>query len=91
MSAGGIRNARHWRTGVPIELELLTSKCLAKDAADRYQHASEAAVDLRTLAEKLKSGRSTILQATNLGAGVPATVMAGRTLNPIEALPPDAV
>ena len=79
------------RTGVPIELELLTSKCLAKDAADRYQHASDAAVDLRTLGEKLKSGRSTILRTANVTAGVPATMMAGQTGSPIEALPPDAM
>ena len=79
------------RTGVPIELELLASKCLAKDAADRYQHASEAAVDLRTLAEKLKSGRSTILQTTNLTGGVPATMTAAQTVSPAEALPPGAV
>ena len=79
------------RTGVPIELEFLTSKCLAKDAADRYQHASEAAVDLRTLAEKLKSGRSTILHTANLGAGVPATVPAGQTVYPAAVLPADAV
>jgi Tol biopolymer transport system component len=77
------------RTGVPIELEFLTSKCLAKDAADRYQHASEAAVDLRTLAEKLKSGRSTILHTANLTGALPAT--AGQTANPAAALPLDAV
>ncbi len=49
------------RTGVPMELEFVVGKCLAKDAADRYQHANEIAVDLRTLSEKLKSGRSTIV------------------------------
>ncbi len=43
------------RSGVPIELEFIVGKCLAKDAADRYQHANEIAVDLRTLSEKLKS------------------------------------
>ncbi len=50
------------RTGVPIELELLTAKCLAKDAGQRYQHVDELAVDLGTLNEKLKSGNSTILR-----------------------------
>ncbi len=68
------------RTGVPVELELLASKCLAKDRDDRYQYAKEIAVDLRTLAEKLKSGRSTILRTTNLTAGVPATMTAAHTV-----------
>ena len=75
------------RTGVPIELELLASKCLAKDREDRYQSAKEIAVDLRTLAEKLKSGRSTVLRA----GAVPATMTAAHTLNPAEALAPDAL
>jgi serine/threonine protein kinase len=52
------------RAGVPMELELLVAKCLAKEAGDRYQSASELIVDLRTLADKLKSGRSTILKTT---------------------------
>ena len=79
------------RTDVPIELELLTSKCLAKDADDRYQSAKEISVDLRTLAEKLKSGRSTILRSTHPTAGVLAAMPAGPTVNPAETLPPDAV
>ena len=79
------------RAGVPMELELLTSKCLAKDRDDRYQHASETAVDLRMLAEKLRSGRSTILRTTNVAAGVPAAMTAAQTVAPAEALPPGAV
>ena len=50
------------RTGVPMELERIVGKCLAKDPKDRYQTAADAIVDLRTCAEKLKSGRSTILR-----------------------------
>ena len=79
------------RTGVPIELELLASKCLAKDREDRYQHASDTAVDLRTLGEKLKSGRSTILRTTQMPGAVPATMTAGQTVNPAEALTPDVM
>ena len=59
------------RTGVPLELELLVGKCLAKEPGDRYQHVNEIAVDLRTLAEKLKSGRSTVLRSASLTRGVP--------------------
>ena len=76
------------RTGVPIELDLLTSKCLAKDRDDRYQHASDAAVDLRTLGEKLKSGRSTVLRTAKMTGAVPATMTAAQTVNAAEALPP---
>ncbi len=79
------------RTGVPVELELLTSKCLAKDRDDRYQHASEASVDLRTLGEKLKSGRSTILRTAPMTGAVPVPMTAAQTVNPAEALPPGAV
>ncbi len=79
------------RAGVPMELELLTSKCLAKDREDRYQSAKEIAVDMRMLAEKLRSGRSTILRTGQMSGAVPATMAAAQTLNPVEALPPDAV
>jgi len=49
------------RAGVPMELEFIAGKCLAKEPNDRYESASELAKDLRTLAEKLKSGRSRVL------------------------------
>ena len=58
------------RTGVPVELEFMIGKCLAKDAEQRYQNAADMIVDLRNLAEKLKSGRSTILR-TAPGVGNP--------------------
>ena len=51
------------RTGVPMELEWLANKCLAKDIDSRYQNSSELVVDLRNLQDKLKSGKSTILKA----------------------------
>ena len=49
------------RTGVPMELELLVGKCLAKDRDQRYQHTDELIVDLQSLSEKLKSGGSKVL------------------------------
>ncbi len=79
------------RTGVPMELEWIIGKCLAKDTDSRYQTAGELAVDLKNLQEKLKSGRSAILRATNLTAGVPAAVTPGRAVNSVETLPPGAV
>ena len=62
------------RTGVPMELEWIADKCLAKQAAERYQSAAELLIDLTTLAKKPQSGGSTVLgvpaapQATDVGA-----------------------
>ena len=50
------------RTGVPMELEWMVGKCLAKDREDRYGRAEDMMLDLRTLAEKLKSVGSTVLR-----------------------------
>ena len=61
------------RTGVPMELELLVNKCLAKDAGRRYQSTADMVVDLESLSDKLKSGKSTILRAGDpAGVGAPA-------------------
>jgi len=38
------------RTGVPMDLERIVWKLLAKDPADRYQHVDEIPVDLRSVA-----------------------------------------
>ncbi len=37
------------RTGVPMGMEWIVSKCLAKNAVDRYQTATELLVDLRNV------------------------------------------
>ena len=55
----------------------MIGKCLAKDAAQRYQNTADIIVDLSNLAEKLKSGRSTILRTAvgardEVGTGNPA-------------------
>ena len=60
------------RTGVPMELELLVNKCLAKEADRRYQGTADMVVDLETLSEKLKSGKSAILRTgARVGTGSP--------------------
>ena len=51
------------RTGVPLELEWLVGKCLAKAEAERYQNAGDVIVDLTNLRKKLESGASTIAEA----------------------------
>ena len=56
------------RTGVPMALELLVNKCLAKGAERRYQSAAELVVDLETLSDKLKSGKSTVMHAASAGS-----------------------
>ncbi len=51
------------RTGVPMELEWLVGKCLAKEVSERYQSTADMVVDLETLRKKLESGKPTILRA----------------------------
>ena len=51
------------RTGVPMELEWIVNKCLAKDLDQRYQSTTELVVDLETLRTKLESGGPVILLA----------------------------
>jgi serine/threonine protein kinase/tetratricopeptide (TPR) repeat protein len=47
------------RTGVPMELERVVRKCLAKSPDERYQHADEMAADLRRLKTDLARPTST--------------------------------
>ncbi|MBI4892586.1 MAG: serine/threonine-protein kinase [Acidobacteria bacterium] len=37
------------RAGLPVELDRIVARCLAKDPDDRYQHADDLLVDLRRL------------------------------------------
>ncbi len=70
------------RTGVPMELEWLINKCLAKQPDGRYQNAADLIVDLTALRKKMESGKSTIVRpvaaSTPVGTGNPA----GPTLEP---------
>jgi serine/threonine protein kinase len=55
------------RTGVPLELERIIRKCLAKSREERYQHADELIVDLRSIhptstSSPLTAPRSTVLR-----------------------------
>ena len=52
------------RAGVPMELEWILGKALAKAADRRYQSAVELAVDLETLLAKLQSGGTTAMRST---------------------------
>ncbi len=44
------------RAGLPIELDFIVGKALAKAPADRYQHVEEMIVDLRALERRTESG-----------------------------------
>ena len=48
------------RTGVPMELEWIVDKCLAKNREERYPEASSLILDVSTLRKKLEAGRSTV-------------------------------
>jgi len=43
------------RTGVPMELERIVSKAMAKSAGERYQHSDEMLADLKRLKKELES------------------------------------
>jgi eukaryotic-like serine/threonine-protein kinase len=79
------------RAGVPMELEFIVGKCLAKDRDDRTESAREVAREVRTLSDKLKSGRSTVTRTAQMTGAVPATLTGAHTLNPTATLPPDAL
>ena len=59
------------RTAVPMQLEDYVGKCLAKSRENRYQHAGDIEVDLRSLAEKLKSGPPTVIPTTEPAPAIP--------------------
>ncbi|NNF04050.1 MAG: serine/threonine-protein kinase, partial [Rhodothermales bacterium] len=67
------------RTGVPMELERITNKALAKDASRRYQTAADLLVDLNNLD-----------QTVGAGSGVTRTTIShhGLSAGPLPAPPP---
>ncbi len=60
------------RTGVPMELERITGKCLVKHREKRYQSIADLLLDLETLKKKMESGKSAILRT-----GVATGTLAG--------------
>ena len=51
------------RAGVPMDLEFIVGKCLSKDRESRYGNADELRVDLKSLAARMESGKSAVLQS----------------------------
>ena len=63
------------RGGVPMELEWIVEKCLAKNANDRYQNGRELVVDLERLQRRIDSGKSVVQPLPAAGrtaVGIPA-------------------
>jgi tetratricopeptide (TPR) repeat protein len=56
------------RTGVPVELERIVAKALAKDPSERYQHVDEMLVDLKHLR---KEGETATAPHPATAAGAP--------------------
>ena len=59
------------RTSVPMELERVVNKALAKNPDERYQRVDELLVDLKTLKKQLQLGTAKVL-ATSGGAIEPS-------------------
>ncbi|MHC4145743.1 MAG: protein kinase domain-containing protein [Planctomycetota bacterium] len=59
------------RTGVPMELEGIVSKCLEKDPSQRYQHIDEVLVDLH----RIKSLSEVTSKRSRLNYLIPASVI----------------
>jgi TolB-like protein/Tfp pilus assembly protein PilF/predicted Ser/Thr protein kinase len=57
------------RTGVPMELERIVNKCLAKDKGERYQTAADLVADLRRLKRSLTENGVQSRPAVPLMAG----------------------
>ncbi|MBN2071175.1 MAG: protein kinase [Candidatus Krumholzibacteriota bacterium] len=56
------------RSGVPLELERIVSKCMAKNPKERYQHADDLIVDLQEAICRMEKGDST---GRSAGRGAP--------------------
>ena len=50
------------RVGVPVDLDRIVAKAMAKDRDERYQHVDEMIVDLRGLRKQIESGTSAIVK-----------------------------
>ncbi len=68
-----------WRNDVPMELERVVSKALAKVPDQRYQRMDEVLTAIRSLSKKLESGQAPAPEATQASIAVLAfTDMSGQ-------------
>ena len=71
------------RTGVPMALEWIVTKCLTKDAAQRYQRAEDLILDLEGMRKKLESGEATVRRSR--ASRLDATMRGGTPLDDTNA------
>jgi TolB-like protein/Tfp pilus assembly protein PilF/tRNA A-37 threonylcarbamoyl transferase component Bud32 len=50
------------RTGIPMELERIVNKALAKNPGERYQHVDEMLIDMKAVKKEVESGLKTVRQ-----------------------------
>ena len=79
------------RSGLPVELDHIVDKALAKDREERYQHVEDMLVDLRALQRSVETGegravpgkrcprrhKANVNRRTALGVAASAAVVAG--------------
>ncbi len=74
------------RVGVPVELDRIVLKAMAKSPDERYQHVEEMAVDLRSLAQELEPEKPKILRKP-LAAAAPRNPIPDPSPRPASAPP----
>ena len=74
------------RVGVPVELDRIVFKAMAKSPDERYQHVEEMAVDLRSLAQELEPEKPKILRKP-LAAAAPRDPITDPSPRPAGAPP----
>ena len=74
------------RVGVPVELDRIVLKAMAKSPDERYQHVEEMAVDLRSLAQELEPEKPKILRKP-LAAAAPRNPIPDPSPRPAGAPP----
>jgi serine/threonine-protein kinase len=66
------------RSGLPMELERIVSKCLSKEPSDRYQNIQEVPVDLRAVRAGLKSSGSDLSRVVGASRAMTAAAAAAQ-------------
>jgi dienelactone hydrolase/predicted Ser/Thr protein kinase len=76
------------RVGVPVELDRVLAKALAKDPNERYQHVDEVLVDLRAILRDLEVRQKPYPHRESVGTAATPTVTAGPERASAEAAVP---